>query len=608
MAINNQGFYPALAQLLRKKVRPAPQMQEQQIQQVLDVSPEPLGPGQPVQPEPPLGPVQPVQSLAPVQPEPPLGPGPPLGQLGPVQTGPVEEMATGGEQSAKDAKKERMYDYMDLDGRAKFLKDFRADPASWNLFSSDEKQQALAVINRAETFGVAVADWDQKATIINDMDKALAQLQNGYEQIKSGYSGTTAVSDIGIATAFLKAIDPASVARESEVQAVFNAGSPLAGLWERAKNFVRGGGRMPQKMRDEIMQRIEERKNDSIKAGKAYVKSQRDRLVETYGDHGRYIIDRGVTGLENYSPTSFSPGVKAKRIRELDPLWEAGKLAPEQKKERQELIDTLPKAYQENINKDLYTILAKKQSLTPEQKKERKALWDSMPEEGKAVAVAEGLADEELGEKFYNPETLETVGDLAEIAANSLVLGQYPYLKGRLESVVSSAPSEISSKKDPYAVSDYFTDLHNAQIAETAKNYPIGAAAAGAAGLLPLLLLSGGRSPRQIRNMPTKKGKEFFRPSMNDFKPAEGNPNPQIYFPKKDIEPPRWMSPLAQEKFLEAQRASSRGFTTSKPAAANNPGGNSSEVLNMLKDQGGRFAMDGVRGGVWGMVKTLLGY
>ncbi len=600
------GYYPALEQLLRKQVQPLPQpVQEQQI---LDVSPvQRSGPVAPVEAAPveatpvaaPVAPVEATPVAAPVAaPVAPVEAAPfeaaatpvaaPVAPVAPVEAAPVEAAPV--EAAPMQSLGQLMHDYRDLDGRAKRLKAFRANPVKWNLFSDDEKKQALAVIDRAETFGVAADDWAKKDTIINDMDKALAQLENGYAQIKSGYSGETSISDVGIATAYLKAVDPISVARDSEVQSVFNAGSPVAGLVERVKNFIHGGGRMPQEMRDEIMQRIEERKNDSIEAGKAYVDKQKDRLVDTYGDHGRYIIERGVTGL-NYEPTYFSDGVKRKRIRKLDA---EGTLTPDQRKD---LVAELSEAHQTKYNTDRYRELAQNQSPTPDQKAEREALWNSLPRRGLEKLFADS----------YNPGALDTVGDMAEIAADSLTLGQYPYLKGRLESIFSSPPSKILSNKDPYAASQYFEDLHNAQIAKTKGDYPWSTKGATVAGALPWLLLTRGRGQLRgnnaknmsyIRGM-NPKARQSVMEDVRSMDKYIGMDNSnlahftQLHVPRTGTpKAPPYLSPTAR-------RAWGKKPQVSNPPAASNPPANNQGLLNWLKRQTKGLGVDGLREGLW---------
>ena len=77
-------------------------------------------------------------------------------------------------------------------------------------------------------------------------------ISEGYERLKSFYENPNAVTDYALAVAFAKILDPTSVARESEVDAVANAGAKIPALGKALKNVVDGEGKLTEAVRQQI--------------------------------------------------------------------------------------------------------------------------------------------------------------------------------------------------------------------------------------------------------------------------------------------------------------------------------------------------------------------
>jgi len=84
--------------------------------------------------------------------------------------------------------------------------------------------------------------------------KVFGEIRDGFLRIKDLYDNPSGVTDYGLAVAFAKILDPGSVAREGEVRAVSNAGSPFNAFVQEAKNFFSGSGKLPPKVRNRIME------------------------------------------------------------------------------------------------------------------------------------------------------------------------------------------------------------------------------------------------------------------------------------------------------------------------------------------------------------------
>ena len=84
--------------------------------------------------------------------------------------------------------------------------------------------------------------------------KEFGEIRDGFLRIKDLYDNPSGVTDYGLAVAFAKILDPGSVAREGEVRAVSNAGSPFNAFVAEAKNFFSGQGKLPPNVRNRIME------------------------------------------------------------------------------------------------------------------------------------------------------------------------------------------------------------------------------------------------------------------------------------------------------------------------------------------------------------------
>lgn len=77
-------------------------------------------------------------------------------------------------------------------------------------------------------------------------------VSSGYKNITEFYNNPSSVGDYALAVAFAKVLDPGSVAREGEVDAVRNAGAKVPALGQALKNAVDGTGALTDEVRQQI--------------------------------------------------------------------------------------------------------------------------------------------------------------------------------------------------------------------------------------------------------------------------------------------------------------------------------------------------------------------
>ena len=91
---------------------------------------------------------------------------------------------------------------------------------------------------------------------INDTTKDFrTDIQTGYLKIMQFYNNRDPIGDYSLAVGYAKMIDPGSVAREGEVNAVANSGSIPDTLKAQLLNAITGNGRLPERVRAGIYNR-----------------------------------------------------------------------------------------------------------------------------------------------------------------------------------------------------------------------------------------------------------------------------------------------------------------------------------------------------------------
>ena len=114
------------------------------------------------------------------------------------------------------------------------------------------------VIYEPSAEGRPQLDKDQLSALNTIRDDVRAELapfeivKSGYNNITTFYENPGSTSDYALAVAFAKILDPGSVAREGEVQAVQNAGARVPALGQALKNAITGEGALTPQVRQEI--------------------------------------------------------------------------------------------------------------------------------------------------------------------------------------------------------------------------------------------------------------------------------------------------------------------------------------------------------------------
>jgi hypothetical protein len=96
---------------------------------------------------------------------------------------------------------------------------------------------------------------DFRQTIMKETEDFRKDIQTGYLKIMQFYNNRDPIGDYSLAVGYAKMIDPGSVAREGEVNAVANSGSIPDTLKAQLLNALTGNGRLPQRVRAGIYNR-----------------------------------------------------------------------------------------------------------------------------------------------------------------------------------------------------------------------------------------------------------------------------------------------------------------------------------------------------------------
>jgi hypothetical protein len=137
-------------------------------------------------------------------------------------------------------------------------------------------------------------------------------VKNGFDNVKAFYESPGAVSDYALAVGFAKIVDPGSVAREGEVQAVANAGAMFPSLGTALKNAFDGTGKLTPETRAEIFalaQKIYVNKaNDTTATIEQYKElAKRSGLPEDMLWMGGPIAMPGPQNVQTPSPAPTAP-------------------------------------------------------------------------------------------------------------------------------------------------------------------------------------------------------------------------------------------------------------------------------------------------------------
>lgn len=116
------------------------------------------------------------------------------------------------------------------------------------VFDTNQDQQQTRFTKEDLSYALSLKD-----DLRQDL-KTFESLKEGYDRIQEFTQGGGALDDYSLAVAYVKILDPTSVARETEVEAVIqNSASVPSSLRASLLNAVRGEGALPPLVREEIM-------------------------------------------------------------------------------------------------------------------------------------------------------------------------------------------------------------------------------------------------------------------------------------------------------------------------------------------------------------------
>lgn len=116
------------------------------------------------------------------------------------------------------------------------------------VFDTNQDQQQTRFTKEDLSYALSLKD-----DLRQDL-KTFEALKEGYDRIKEFTQGGGALDDYSLAVAYVKILDPTSVARETEVEAVIqNSASVPSSLRASLLNAVKGEGALPPLVREEIL-------------------------------------------------------------------------------------------------------------------------------------------------------------------------------------------------------------------------------------------------------------------------------------------------------------------------------------------------------------------
>ena len=110
-------------------------------------------------------------------------------------------------------------------------------------------------IDSSLTPEIGETQFTQINALRDDLNKDLSQFQvikQGYNNIQTFFKKPNQVTDYAMAVAFAKVLDPGSVAREGEVNAINSAGAKIPAFKAAFANAIKGTGKMDARMRFDI--------------------------------------------------------------------------------------------------------------------------------------------------------------------------------------------------------------------------------------------------------------------------------------------------------------------------------------------------------------------
>jgi cell fate (sporulation/competence/biofilm development) regulator YlbF (YheA/YmcA/DUF963 family) len=122
----------------------------------------------------------------------------------------------------------------------------------------------------------------------NPQIKAFAEVQNAFDQIKTGIEATSAAGDLTAATKFMKLLDPGSVVRESELGMAMAA----TGVLDRAlayKDYIAKGTKLSPMQREDFLN-VATQLYNAAKSRKDDIENQYSEIAQVGGLDPKLVI------------------------------------------------------------------------------------------------------------------------------------------------------------------------------------------------------------------------------------------------------------------------------------------------------------------------------
>ena len=188
------------------------------------------------------------------------------------------------------------------------------------------------VIYEPSAEGRPQLDKDQLAALNTIRDDVRAELapfeivKSGYNNITTFYENPGSTSDYALAVAFAKILDPGSVAREGEVQAVQNAGARVPALGQALKNAITGEGALTPQVRQEIAELATQIYQERAQAAQATL-GQYSELATRAGIPPEFVYAGQIPEARAVVPSVVPPAAAAQGITQE--MWNMA--TPEEK-------------------------------------------------------------------------------------------------------------------------------------------------------------------------------------------------------------------------------------------------------------------------------------
>tara|TARA_R100000664_G_C2732599_1_gene122817 strand:- start:6 stop:1121 length:1116 start_codon:yes stop_codon:yes gene_type:complete len=164
-------------------------------------------------------------------------------------------------------------------------------------------------------------------TIRDDVSKATKNFdlaKDGFTRIKNFFDNPSQISDYSLAVAYVKILDPTSVAREGEVAAAANSAAMVDAFGVAVQKLFSDGAALPQNVRQAMLNNAQNLYNIQANKANKYLGNVKERLDKINPDLFQFVYfgeppqTIGQNNAQNNQPFSFTSQILQKTFTSKD--------------------------------------------------------------------------------------------------------------------------------------------------------------------------------------------------------------------------------------------------------------------------------------------------